>query len=77
MASEGLGEMFEGDSADTSAVKFPLHRYGAEQRVLCTQTREQGPPSALAEIVVPFMVDLYILKSLVELFQKWETSTSI
>ena len=24
MTSEGLGEMFEGDSADTCATKFPL-----------------------------------------------------
>jgi hypothetical protein len=28
MTSEGLGEMFEGDSADTCAVKFPLTSMG-------------------------------------------------
>ena len=28
MTSEGLGEMFEGDSADTSAGKFPLMSMG-------------------------------------------------
>ena len=28
MTSEGLGEMFEGDSADTCAVKFPLVSMG-------------------------------------------------
>ena len=28
MTSEGLGEMFEGDSADTSAEKFPLVSMG-------------------------------------------------
>ena len=28
MTSEGLGEMFEGDSADTSAGKFPLVSMG-------------------------------------------------
>jgi hypothetical protein len=50
MTSEGLGEMFEGDSADTGAGKFPLVSMGAERRVSRAQTREQGPPSALAEI---------------------------
>ena len=38
MTSERLGEMFEGDSADMCARKFPL-----------AQTRERGPPSALGE----------------------------
>jgi hypothetical protein len=36
MTSEGSGEMFEGDSADTYAGKFPLMSMGAkhyEQRV--------------------------------------------
>ena len=28
MTSEGLGEMFEGDSADTCGVKFPLVSMG-------------------------------------------------
>ena len=48
--SEGLGEMFEGDSADMCAGKFPLMSMGAERRVSCAQTREREPPSALAEI---------------------------
>ena len=43
MTSEGLGEMFEGDYADTGAGKFPLTSMGAEQRVSRTQTRERGP----------------------------------
>ena len=30
MTSEGLGEMFEGDSADTLAVKFPLVSMGGQ-----------------------------------------------
>ena len=38
--------MFEGDSADMFAEKF---RVGAEGRVSGAQTRERGPPSALAE----------------------------
>ena len=50
MTSEGLGEMFEGDSADMCARKFPLVSMGAERRVSRAQTRERGPPSALAEI---------------------------
>ena len=51
MTSEGLGEMFEGDSADMCARKFPLVSMGAEQRVSRAQTRERGPPSVLAEIL--------------------------
>ena len=43
MTSEGLGEMFEGDSADTCAGKFPLMSMGAEWRVSRAQTRERGP----------------------------------
>ena len=42
MTSEGLGEMFEGDSADMCAGKFPLVSMGGRA--------ERGPPSALAEI---------------------------
>ena len=43
MTSEGLGEMFEGDSADTCAGKFLLTSMGAERRILRAQTRERGP----------------------------------
>ena len=50
MTSEGLGEMFEGDSADMCAGKFPLVLMWAERRVSRAQTRERGTPSALAEI---------------------------
>ena len=49
MTSEGLGEMFEGDSADMCAGKFPPVLIGAERRVSRAQTLERGPPSALAE----------------------------
>jgi hypothetical protein len=45
-----MGEMFVGHSADTGAGKFPLVSMGAERRVSRAQTRERGPPSALAEI---------------------------
>ena len=52
MTSEGLGEVFEGDYADMCAGKFPLVSMGAERRVSRVQTRERGPPSALAENLV-------------------------
>ena len=57
MTSEGLGEMFEGDSADMCAGNFPLVSMGAERRVSRAQTRERGPPSALAEILNAYLKD--------------------
>ena len=66
MTSEGLGEMFEGDSADTCAGKFPLVSMGAERRVSRAQTRERGPQSALAEfpiIVIGMCNDISPIKS--------------
>ena len=51
MTSEWLGEMFEGDSADMCAGKFPLVSMGGPSggsRV--RRPWERGPPSALAEI---------------------------
>jgi hypothetical protein len=51
MTFEGMGEMFEGDSADMCDGKFVLVLMGAERRVSHAQTPEQGPPSALAEIL--------------------------
>ena len=47
--------MFEGDSADMCAGKFPLMLMGAKQRVSRAQTRERGPPSALAEFTLILM----------------------
>ena len=58
MTSEGLGEVFEGDSADTCPGKFPLMLMGAERRVSAAQTRERGPPSALAELLYLLVVTL-------------------
>ena len=55
MTSEGMGEMFEGNSADTCAVKFPLVSMGGERRVSRAQTQERGPPSALVEIFPLFL----------------------
>ena len=41
MTSEGLGEMFEGDTADMCAGKFSLMLMGSERRVLPAQTCER------------------------------------
>ena len=57
MTSEGLGEMFQGDSADMCAGC----RWGAEWRVSCAQTLERGPTSALAEIDT-FILAVYSCK---------------
>ena len=54
MTSEGFGEMFEGDSADTYGGKFSLISLGAEQRVSRAQTWKRGPPSARVEIMSLF-----------------------
>ena len=43
MTSEGLGEMFEGDSADTCARKFPLMLMGDERTVQRAQTVSEDP----------------------------------
>jgi hypothetical protein len=50
MTSEGLGEVFEGDSADTCAGKFPLVLMGGRANSQAYADGERGPPSARAEI---------------------------
>jgi hypothetical protein len=50
MTSEGLGDMFEGDSADMCAGKFPLVSMGGREDHQACADGEQGPPSARAEI---------------------------
>ena len=50
MTSEGLGEMFEGDSADMCAGKFPLVSMGGQADRQACADGERGPPSARAEI---------------------------
>ena len=52
MTSEGLGEMFEGDSADTCAGKFPLVSMGGRADRQACADGERGPPSARAEILI-------------------------
>ena len=46
MTSEGLGEMFEGDSADTCGGKFPLMLMGGRANGPACADGERGPPSA-------------------------------
>ena len=43
MTSEGLGEMFEGDSADMCAGKFPLMSMGDERTAKRAQTGSEDP----------------------------------
>ena len=51
MTSEGLGEMFEGDSADILGEKFPLVSMGGRAEGLACADPVAKPPSALAEIL--------------------------
>ena len=50
MTSEGLGEVFKGDSADMCAGKFPLVSMGGQANGQACTDGERGPPSARAEI---------------------------
>ena len=45
--------MFEGDSADTCAEKFPLMLMGGRANGQACADGERGPPLAWAEIYVP------------------------
>jgi hypothetical protein len=60
MTSEGLGEVFEGDSADTCGGKFPLLSMGGRVNGQACADGERGPPSARAEIVNCFQNKSYI-----------------
>ena len=52
MTSEGLGEVFEGDSADMCAGKFPLVSMGGRVNGQACADGERGPPSARAEFII-------------------------
>ena len=62
MTSEGLGEMFEGYSADTLAGKIPLVSTGGQADRQACADRERGPPSARAEILSVIFSSSYLLK---------------
>ena len=51
MTSEGLGEMFEGDSADTRAGKIPLVPMGGRAEGPACVELGVRTPSALAEFL--------------------------
>ena len=50
MTSEGLEEVFKGDSADKCARKFLLVSMGGQANDQACADGERGPPSARAEI---------------------------
>jgi hypothetical protein len=50
MTSEGLGEVFKGDSLDMFAGKFPLVLMGGQANSQASADGERGPPSARAEL---------------------------
>ena len=51
----------EGHSADTGAGKFPLVSMGGRAEGPRAQTRERGPPSALAEILYQFLLQKFLM----------------
>ena len=61
MTSEGLGEVFKGDSADTSAGKFPLVSMGGRANGQACADGERGPPSARAEILGYFLIVISVI----------------
>ena len=50
MTSEGLGEMFEGDSADTCSEKYLLVSMGPSRGSSVRRPVSEDPPSVVAEI---------------------------
>ena len=54
MTSEGLGEVFKGDSADMCAGKFPLVSMGGRANGQACADGERGPPSERAEIPITY-----------------------
>ena len=59
MTYEGLGEMFEGDSADTCARKFPLMLMGERANGPACADVERGPPSASVAILINFIPKMF------------------
>ena len=59
MTSEGLGEMFEDDSADMCAGKFPLMSMGGRADRQACADGERGPPLARAEIFIKLLILLF------------------
>jgi hypothetical protein len=51
MTSEGLVEVFKGDSSDMCAGKFPLVSMGGQVNGQACADGDRGPPLARAEIL--------------------------
>ena len=61
MTSEGLGEMFEGDSADTSAGKFPLVSIGGQAEGLaCADPEARTPIGDSGNFTVVLLIKLFV-----------------
>ena len=69
MTSEGSGEMYEDNSADTCAEKFPLTAIGAERRVPRAQTRERGPPSHEGNLFMVLISFFLVTKDHMQIFK--------
>ena len=62
MTSEGLGEMFEGDSADMCAVKFPLVSMGGRAEGLtCADPGARTPIGASGNFIYFQLHSQYII----------------
>ena len=55
MTSEGMGEMFDGDSADTSAGKFPLMLMGGRAEGLVCEDPEARTPKSVSKNCFPYI----------------------
>ena len=61
MTSEGLGEMFEGDSADTCGGKFSLRSMGDQAEGLaCAEPGSRTPIGAHRNILDPLTLMEYL-----------------
>ena len=63
MTSEGLGEMFEGDSADTCAGKFPLGSMGGRAEGLACA--DPGARTPIGASGITFLLFLFLVKIIV------------
>ena len=60
MTYEGLGEMFEGDSADTFARKFPLISMGGRPKGLACGDPGARTPIGVSGIYIVFLTVLIL-----------------
>ena len=63
MTSEGLGEMFEGDSADTCSKKIPLVSMGGRAEGLACADLEARTPISVSGIIHSFELNSLPLES--------------